>query len=109
MELLHFILVNVLLHSVDTIIIYDNYIVFLFQSKYKKTIFPTPPGGLEPPTFRLTAERANRLRHEGDDAETYSYAVCWYFRLAIRCIFFNSRAQFVAIYFCLFHTVTIEN
>ena len=24
------------------------------------------PGGLEPPTFRLTAERANRLRH-GDD------------------------------------------
>ena len=22
-----------------------------------------PPGGLEPPTFRLTAERANRLRH----------------------------------------------
>ena len=21
------------------------------------------PGGLEPPTFRLTAERANRLRH----------------------------------------------
>uniref|UniRef100_A0A0N5BF53 Activin_recp domain-containing protein n=1 Tax=Strongyloides papillosus TaxID=174720 RepID=A0A0N5BF53_STREA len=25
----------------------------------------TPPGGLEPPTFRLTAERANRLRHGG--------------------------------------------
>ena len=24
-----------------------------------------PPGGLEPPTFRLTAERANRLRHGG--------------------------------------------
>ena len=24
------------------------------------------PGGLEPPTFRLTAERANRLRH-GDE------------------------------------------
>ena len=23
------------------------------------------PGGLEPPTFRLTAERANQLRHEG--------------------------------------------
>ena len=22
-----------------------------------------PPGGLEPPTFRLTAERASRLRH----------------------------------------------
>ena len=25
----------------------------------------TPPGGLEPPTFRLTAERASRLRHRG--------------------------------------------
>jgi hypothetical protein len=23
------------------------------------------PGGLEPPTFRLTAERASRLRHGG--------------------------------------------
>ena len=26
--------------------------------------FP-PPGGLEPPTFRLTAERASLLRHGG--------------------------------------------
>ena len=26
------------------------------------------PGGLEPPTFRLTAERANRLRH-GDNVD----------------------------------------
>ncbi|GBP78282.1 hypothetical protein EVAR_57128_1 [Eumeta japonica] len=26
-----------------------------------------PPGGLEPPTFRLTAERASRLRHGGGD------------------------------------------
>ena len=25
-----------------------------------------PPGGLEPPTFRLTAERASRLRHGGN-------------------------------------------
>mgnify|MGYP001172419559 CR=1 FL=1 len=24
-----------------------------------------PPGGLEPPTFRLTAERASHLRHRG--------------------------------------------
>ena len=31
------------------------------------------PGGLEPPTFRLTAERANRLRH-GD--ETTPRLVC---------------------------------
>lgn len=28
------------------------------------------PGGLEPPTFRLTAERADRLRH-GDGAEPH--------------------------------------
>jgi hypothetical protein len=26
----------------------------------------TPPGGLEPPTFRLTAERASQLRHGGE-------------------------------------------
>ena len=25
----------------------------------------SPSGGLEPPTFRLTAERASRLRHGG--------------------------------------------
>ena len=29
----------------------------------------TPPGGLEPPTFRLTAERANRLRHRDSTFE----------------------------------------
>ena len=29
------------------------------------SIKTTPPGGLEPPTFRLTAERANQLRHGG--------------------------------------------
>ena len=31
---------------------------------YGKMLRP-PPGGLEPPTFRLTAERANLLRHGG--------------------------------------------
>ena len=30
-----------------------------------KTKLLPPPGGLEPPTFRLTAERASRLRHGG--------------------------------------------
>ena len=29
----------------------------------------TSLGGLEPPTFRLTAERANRLRHRDADGE----------------------------------------
>ena len=35
----------------------------VFQDQVKKDI--SPPGGLEPPTFRLTAERASRLRHGG--------------------------------------------
>ena len=30
-----------------------------------------PPGGLEPPTFRLTAERASRLRHGGLSVEAH--------------------------------------
>ena len=40
-------------------------------SIYKKTLwkkigkYNPPPGGLEPPTFRLTAERASQLRHGG--------------------------------------------
>ena len=29
------------------------------------TKYFAPPGGLEPPTFRLTAERASQLRHGG--------------------------------------------
>ena len=38
------------------------------NSKYRnnqKFQKETPPGGLEPPTFRLTAERASQLRHGG--------------------------------------------
>ena len=35
----------------------------------RKTKKKSSPGGLEPPTFRLTAERANRLRH-GDHLRT---------------------------------------
>ena len=31
---------------------------------YRNKIY-SPPGGLEPPTFRLTAERASQLRHGG--------------------------------------------
>ena len=41
--------------------IFRNFIYFLaIESKRL-----APPGGLEPPTFRLTAERASRLRHGG--------------------------------------------
>ena len=46
--------------------------MFLFQKRNTITTVieidqnkMSPPGGLEPPTFRLTAERANQLRHEG--------------------------------------------
>ena len=35
------------------------------QQKHKGNKNIAPPGGLEPPTFRLTAERASRLRHGG--------------------------------------------
>ena len=35
-----------------------------------------PPGGLEPPTFRLTAERASRLRHGGLGDLTVKMSEC---------------------------------
>ncbi len=35
-----------------------------------------PPGGLEPPTFRLTAERASRLRHAGLDIAQNLTKIC---------------------------------
>ncbi len=35
------------------------------EEKGEYKIKKTPPGGLEPPTFRLTAERASQLRHGG--------------------------------------------
>ena len=40
------------------------------KKERKKGKKVTSPGGLEPPTFRLTAERANRLRH-GDNVEKW--------------------------------------
>ena len=38
------------------------------QYEIKKTF--SPSGGLEPPTFRLTVERASQLRHEGSVLDT---------------------------------------
>ena len=40
---------------------------FFFQASYDliDQKYLSPPGGLEPPTFRLTAERASQLRHGG--------------------------------------------
>jgi hypothetical protein len=44
-------------------------VINLFVNKLKKNGFrkkkEPPLGGLEPPTFRLTAERASQLRHRG--------------------------------------------
>ena len=37
----------------------------VFRTRLLLKIRLTLPGGLEPPTFRLTAERANQLRHGG--------------------------------------------
>ena len=42
---------------------YNQIHISEFHSKTKNKI--SPPGGLEPPTFRLTAERASQLRHGG--------------------------------------------
>ena len=38
---------------------------FINKTKYTSSL-----GGLEPPTFRLTAERANRLRHRDKNEYT---------------------------------------
>jgi hypothetical protein len=44
-------------------------ITILFEKMHQRIYYlkrlPAPPGGLEPPTFRLTAERASQLRHGG--------------------------------------------
>ena len=47
---------------------YSNLTLYICGVKILKTLIKekiTPPGGFEPPTFRLTAERASRLRHGG--------------------------------------------
>ena len=46
--------------------------VFVKVKKEKFLKKVPPPGGLEPPTFRLTAERASRLRHGGPDVPRIS-------------------------------------
>ena len=50
----------VLFHKISDLHEYANSLNFITI----KELF-SPPGGLEPPTFRLTAERASRLRHGG--------------------------------------------
>ena len=42
----------------------DRHFLSSSQQYWEKKYF-APPGGLEPPTFRLTAERASQLRHGG--------------------------------------------
>ena len=44
----------------------DNFFLLTYSSEREKNQKSfAPPGGLEPPTFRLTAERASQLRHGG--------------------------------------------
>ena len=50
------------------------YISFTSQSAENKR--RAPPGGLEPPTFRLTAERASRLRHGGIWRKGFNQKIC---------------------------------
>ena len=46
-----------------------------------------PPGGLEPPTFRLTAERASQLRHGGLPINLASVSMsCCYLKAPIMAI-----------------------
>ena len=44
---------------------YKTLICMSLCSRIKDQKQLSPPDGLEPPTFRLTAERASRLRHGG--------------------------------------------
>ena len=61
------------------------------KKERKENKIPSP-GGLEPPTFRLTAERANRLRHGDNVGEKEKILLkIW----DPQC---NSRAQFLQCY-----------
>ena len=61
----------------------------------------TSLGGLEPPTFRLTAERANRLRHR-DEFFTQRVACSKETRI-IFIVFIRDLVFYVQIYFCGSH------
>ena len=54
------------LNNFLTFIYHSNKLLEVVISKVRKEqkVF-SPPGGLEPPTSRLTAERASQLRHGG--------------------------------------------
>ena len=45
------------------LIVFDSGPNLKFSLISRSLIKVTSPGGLEPPTFRLTVERANQLRH----------------------------------------------
>ena len=49
----------------DNLLEIKDLILVFFDYYFKNAKIERPPGGLEPPTFRLTAERASRLRHGG--------------------------------------------
>ncbi len=51
----------------------------------RKTKSITPPGGLEPPTFRLTAERASQLRHGGHERQIFTKSFSDFLFFIIQC------------------------
>jgi hypothetical protein len=51
----------------------------------------TPPGGLEPPTFRLTAERASQLRHGGCYYYVFKTVFKFFNFASIQTILFNGK------------------
>ena len=54
-----------------------------------------PPDGLQPPTFRLTAERASRLR-QGDDSILHLHSIPFrqHFYKVGYCYFFHYHSRF---------------
>jgi hypothetical protein len=61
---------NVLEKNSETVNITQKMVRDVHKNGFKiqvssPTTKDSPPGGLEPPTFRLTAERASQLRHGG--------------------------------------------
>ena len=52
---------------------YDKRMILLSAARLTtslRLLKGTPLGGLEPPTFRLTAERSSQLSHKGEEGST---------------------------------------
>ena len=54
------------------------------QFGLKMSIISAPLGGLEPPTFRLTAERASQLRHRGYMLHVFYFMLLLSFQIQLK-------------------------